>query len=200
MLIKYTVLKAIARGEVSCVYRRWKQPRVRQGSLLRTAVGVLEVVMVQPCDPDEITSHDARHAGFGSPDELRDALGGSEHDPLFRIELRFAGPDPREELRTQAVLSGEEAADLLAQLDRMDRSARHGPWTRQVMTVIAARPGAPARSLAADVGMERDAFKRQVRKLKELGLTESLEVGYRLSPRGQTLAERLWSPQHGPKG
>ena len=28
-------------------------------------------------------------------------------------------------------------------------------------------------------------FKRNVRKLKELGLTESLEVGYRLSPRGE---------------
>ena len=27
-------------------------------------------------------------------------------------------------------------------------------------------------------------FKRDVRKLKELGLTESLEIGYRLSPRG----------------
>ena len=28
-------------------------------------------------------------------------------------------------------------------------------------------------------------FKRDVRKLKELGLTESLPVGYRLSPRGR---------------
>jgi ribosomal protein S19E (S16A) len=29
-----------------------------------------------------------------------------------------------------------------------------------------------------------------VRKLKELGLTESLEVGYRLSPRGRALLDR----------
>ncbi len=71
------------------------------------------------------------------------------------------------------------------------------PWPRPI---IAARPGAPARSLAADVGMAPGAFKRQVRKLKELGLTESLEVGYRLSPRGQTLAERLWSSQLGSNG
>ena len=32
--------------------------------------------------------------------------------------------------------------------------------------------------------MDRPAFKLNVRKLKALGLTESLEVGYRLSPRG----------------
>jgi hypothetical protein len=29
-------------------------------------------------------------------------------------------------------------------------------------------------------------FKRRVRRLKELGLTESLPVGYRLSPRGRS--------------
>jgi transposase len=34
---------------------------------------------------------------------------------------------------------------------------------------------------------ERHPFKADVRKLKELGLTESLEVGYRLSPRGRAL-------------
>jgi hypothetical protein len=33
------------------------------------------------------------------------------------------------------------------------------------------------------------SFKRDVRKLKELGLTESLEVGYRLSPRGAALLD-----------
>jgi hypothetical protein len=33
-------------------------------------------------------------------------------------------------------------------------------------------------------------FKLDVRKLKELGLTESLPVGYRLSPRGEFLLQR----------
>jgi len=31
-------------------------------------------------------------------------------------------------------------------------------------------------------------FKRRVRQLKELRLTERLEVGYRLSPRGRAAA------------
>jgi hypothetical protein len=35
------------------------------------------------------------------------------------------------------------------------------------------------------------AFKRNVRKLKELGLTESLDIGYRLSPRGRALLMQL---------
>lgn len=34
-------------------------------------------------------------------------------------------------------------------------------------------------------------FKQDVRKLKELGLTESLEIGYRLSPRGKSVIDRM---------
>ena len=42
-----------------------------------------------------------------------------------------------------------------------------------------------AGDLADEVGRERLPFKADVRKLKNLGLTISLGVGYRLSPRGE---------------
>ena len=48
-------------------------------------------------------------------------------------------------------------------------------------------PERRAPDLAAELGRETLSFKRDVRKLKELGLTESLEIGYRLSPRGEAL-------------
>jgi len=41
------------------------------------------------------------------------------------------------------------------------------------------------------VGLEKEAFKLNVRKLKNLGLTESLGTGYRISPRGRSVLERL---------
>jgi hypothetical protein len=41
-----------------------------------------------------------------------------------------------------------------------------------------------AGDLCGVVGLEQQPFKVNVRKLKTLGLTESLDVGYRLSPRG----------------
>jgi hypothetical protein len=70
----------------------------------------------------------------------------------------------------------------------MDRSAA-GPWTRTVLELIQSAPGTRAADLAKRLGRETLPFKRDVRKLKELGLTESLEVGYRLSPRGAALLE-----------
>jgi hypothetical protein len=47
-----------------------------------------------------------------------------------------------------------------------------------------------APDLAASFGRETQPFKIDVRKLKALGLTESLTVGYRISPRGQAFRER----------
>ena len=47
-----------------------------------------------------------------------------------------------------------------------------------------------AGDLAAELGPGALAFKADVRKLKALGLTESLEIGYRLSPRGRAWLDR----------
>ena len=39
------------------------------------------------------------------------------------------------------------------------------------------------------MGRETADFKKDVRKLKELGLTESLAIGYLLSPRGEAVVD-----------
>jgi hypothetical protein len=54
-----------------------------------------------------------------------------------------------------------------------------------VLELIARHPETRAADLAPMLGRERLPFKADVRKLKELGLTESLRIGYRLSPRGR---------------
>ncbi|WP_225214770.1 hypothetical protein [Cellulomonas avistercoris] len=51
-----------------------------------------------------------------------------------------------------------------------------------------------APDLAAELGRERDPFKLDVRKLKALGLTQSFDVGYALSPRGETYLTRTHRP------
>jgi hypothetical protein len=69
-------------------------------------------------------------------------------------------------------------------LEQLDARATDGPWTLKTLEIIRAHPGLRAADLCRLVGFERLPFKVNVRKLKALGLTESLEVGYRLSPRG----------------
>jgi hypothetical protein len=113
----------------------------------------------------------------------RGARGAGREGDLYRVGLRFVGEDPRVALRADDDLDAAAVEAIRARLARTDRAAPE-PWTRAYLELVAERPGVVARELAAGIGTERDPFKVRVRRLKELGLTESLEVGYRLSPRG----------------
>ena len=183
MQIRRATLDSIAAGTVTLAFRRWDRPRVRPGGTQRTAVGVLEFTSVEPVDDAELTAEDAAAAGFADLAALRKAQAGDGQ--LYRVGMRLAGPDPRVALRSRARLTAADRAELAARLERLDRASRHGPWTAAVLDLIADNPGVRAPDLAARMGRETLPFKRDVRKLKELGLTESLEVGYRLSPRGR---------------
>ena len=113
---------------------------------------------------------------------------------MFRVGLRYAGTDPRETLREQ-VPSAEEVDEIRAWLDRLDRSSAVGPWTRASLEIIDRSPGVRAPELAAELGRETQEWKRDVRKLKEKGLTESLAIGYRLSPRGEAVLDHGGPPR-----
>ncbi len=183
MLIRKPVPEAIAQGSVTCLFRRWDRPRVRPGTTWRTSVGVLEVTAVDEVADADLTGDDAVRSGHGGLDALR-AENARWDGTLFRISLHFVGEDPRIALRSATDLDDDDRAALRARLERMDR-VPHGPWTAAVLDLIATHPGVRAPDLAGRLGREAQPFKRDVRKLKELGLTESLEVGYRLSPRGR---------------
>jgi hypothetical protein len=166
----------MATGEITLAFRRWEAPRVKPGSRQRTPIGVIAYDTVEVVD--EISADDARAAGFESPEAVYEAMRPA--GAIHRIALRLDGPDPRVALRDTP-----PDEELLAKLERM------GPWTYEILQAIAERPAVRAGDLAESFGRERLAFKRDVRKLKELGLTESLNPGYRLSRRGQlTLSSR----------
>jgi hypothetical protein len=172
-------LEGIAAGRITLAFRRWERPRVKRGSRLRTAIGVLEVDSVAVVERP--TDEDARAAGYADADEAINAF--KRTGDLYRIALHLAGPDPRIALRETPP---DEA--VFTKLERM------GPWTYEVLQAIGDNPGLRAPDLAASFGRETLPFKRDVRKLKELGLTISLEIGYRLSERGAAVLKRGQSP------
>jgi hypothetical protein len=171
VLFKASQLTGIADGSIDLTFRRWPAPRVRAGSQQRTAVGVIAFDAVERVD--DVSDEDARRAGWASREAVLKQFARRDGD-LYRIELHLAGPDPRAVLRDTPP---DEA--LRARVERM------GPWAVQYLRLIAENAGVRAPDLAAGLGMETRAFKLRVRRLKELGLTESLRIGYRLSPRGE---------------
>lgn len=184
MLIPLDTLRRIEAGEVTVAFRRWRRPTVRAGGTLRTRIGVLAIESVEVLEESAVSDTDARRAGFGNRAEVLERCAGRAGD-LYRIGFHLAGPDPRVELRERADMGPAERAEIDARLARLDAVSRRGPWTAAVLGLIAKRPATRAPDLAVELGRETAPFKADVRKLKELGLTESLERGYRLSPRGR---------------
>jgi hypothetical protein len=181
----------IVDGSVTVTFRRWRRRQVVAGHRYRTGhriVGrqMIEVDAVEVVDPATITDADAVRSGHPDATTLIAQLRGDDDLPVYRIEFhRVDEPDPRSVLAANAALSPADRAEIDRRLERLDRASSHGPWTRATLGVIAERPGTRAADLAAAFGRETPPFKTDVRKLKNLGLTESLEVGYRLSPRGR---------------
>jgi hypothetical protein len=190
VLFRQQFWDGLADGSVTLAFRRWKRPTVKTGGRQTTPVGVLAIDDVREIDEREITGADARRSGFAGREELMAELAGRE-GRLYRIEFHLAGEDPRVALRERSDLTADDVAEIERRLARLDRASTHGPWTDAVLRLIDSRPGVRAGDLADSLGRERLPFKADVRKLKALGLTESLEVGYRLSPRGRAwLAHR----------
>ncbi|HEY0692671.1 MAG TPA: hypothetical protein VGD71_26985 [Kribbella sp.] len=177
----------VAEGRITTAYRRWAEARVVAGRIYRTNAGRIEIDSVSQVNPDLIADNDADviAADRGNAKDVRRRLRGNEEWPTFLIKFHLVeGPDPREELAASDDLSAAELEDLRGRLSRLDELSRHGAWTTETLRLIQAKPGTRAGDLAAEFGRDMAGFKLDVRKLKNLGLTYSLEVGYKLSPRG----------------
>lgn len=179
-------------GRITVAFRRWPRPRVLPGRTYRTFPARLRVLSVDRVAPSRISAADARAAGRRTPAEVRAGLRGPDGDPVWRIGFTLdTGPDPRAELAADDRLDGEAMAAVVARLRRLDRASSHGAWTHAVLRCVAERPAVRAPDLAASFGRETQPFKTDVRKLKNLGLTHSLPVGYELSPRGRVVLAEL---------
>ena len=192
MLLRSKVIEKIIAGEISTVFRVWKRPTVKPGGTQMTKLGVLGIDAVDVVTENDITDEDAMNAGFLSKDELIDhLLERTDETAIYRIKLHYIGEDPRKALRDQADLSEKELNEIIERLRKLDSGSQRGDWTQLYLQMIHDRPNTHAAKLAASIGLDIPHFKPWVRKLKALGLTESLRPGYRLSPRGEKVLEAL---------
>lgn len=175
-------------------FRLWDKPHVKVGGRYRVhPIGVVEVETVARVTVRDITDADARAGGFSSRPELLEYMAPvakgpfTDATPVFRVGLKYGGDGDRVPLALEAELSAEALADLEKRLLRLDGDA---PWTRKVLLLIKKHPRVAASQLAKKLGRdETEPFKVDVRKIKKLGLTQSFEVGYEVSPRGEKYLE-----------
>ncbi len=184
MLFSADAWPGIADGSITPTFRSWKRAQATAGKRYLVGGMLIEATDVRQVARREITDGDARRAGAADVASLLARLGSA--DPVWRVDFVFVGADDRIARRND--LSADELDAVIARLARLDRA---GAWTHRTLQLIERYPGIVSTTLARHADQERPAFKLNVRKLKELGLTESLDIGYRLSPRGEAVLRRL---------
>jgi hypothetical protein len=204
MLFKRGFHPGITDGSITLTFRAWLKPQAKAGGRQRFrtydgssgAAGFLEIEAVDLVPVSSITEAQARRAGFDGRASLVAHLRETSRRRLtaksnvYRVAFRYIrARDERAALAEDGSLSREDVQMLAQRLDRMDARA-DAPWTRETLALIAKQPGVSSSELAAQLGRERLPFKQDVRRLKALGLTISLETGYRLSPRARAFLRR----------
>lgn len=187
MLFKQRFYQGLVDGSITLAFRRWKRPSVKAGTQLKSPVGILQIDALDVTDPALITAEDAERAGYETVQALLVELNNFQ-GKLYRVEFHYVGKDPRIALRQDDELSDE---DFESTRERLLRYESRIAWTTKTLRMIQAEPGRRAGDLAPRLPMRTRTFKRRVRQLKDLGLTESLGTGYRISPRGTAYLERL---------
>jgi hypothetical protein len=182
----------LADGSITLTVRTWTKAQAKTGGRYRVAGMLLEATDVRQVPAGELAEADAVAAGEGTLAQLLTRLGDPAPGQLvWKVGLRYLGRDDRHDRREHTDLTDDEVAALKTRLDRLDARSPNGPWTRTTLRLIEKYPGVVSTALARHAKQDRPAFKINVRKLKEMGLTESLDIGYRLSPRGEALLRSM---------
>lgn len=187
MLFKKDILDRIAAKRVTVAFRRWKKPTVKPGGTLMTAAGLIAIDGISKTTLAKISDADLKRAGYASRSALLKELVKHPGGDVYRIAFHLKGADPRIALREDGKLTKTETKTILAAMKNLDQAGGHGPWTTALLRLVDKYPARRAGDLAASQRRDVIAFKRELRKLKELGLTETLEIGFRISPRGRTV-------------
>jgi hypothetical protein len=178
VLFKERFWAGLRDGSLTVAYRRWKRPSVKTGGTLISPGGLLAIDSVEAVDDARVDDDAARTAGYEGREELFAGMPGDGH--LYRIRFHRLGDDPRVALR--------EGADLtVSEWSAIEKVVGRNDWAIPYLQLIEESPGVVSTELARRASVERLVFKQRVRRLKALGLTESLEIGYRISPRGRTV-------------
>ncbi|HEY4177794.1 MAG TPA: hypothetical protein VGM90_13200 [Kofleriaceae bacterium] len=186
LLFKKAFQAGLVSGAITLTFRRWQKPHVKPGGRYRChPIGVLQVDTVELVSIGSITQGDATRSGFDTREALVTYLAElgplEDETPVYKVALHHGGDGDRVEIALAADLSADDVALIAKKLAKMDEKT---PWTAETLKLIGKHPRIAASQLAKKVGRETLPFKTDVRKLKKLGLTQSFEVGYEISPRG----------------
>jgi hypothetical protein len=194
MQFKKDILEQIAAKRVTLAFRRWKKPGVKTGEVLVTPAGALGVEAVDKVAIAKIAEVDLKRAGYPTRSALLKELAKHPGGDVYRVAFKLKGGEHRIPAREDGRITKAEVKSAIAALKNLDQASEHGAWTVPTLRLIDKYPARRPPDLAAAQRRDPLAFKRDVLRLRQLGLTENLEIGFRLSDRGRAVLAELSAP------
>jgi len=191
MLFKKVHLQGIKSGNITLAFRRWKKASIKSGSLLHTSIGLVKIGEIETVNENDISEKDVLNAGFTNRKQLLKSSARNRTGTIFKISVNYHSEDPRMKLREQTELTEQELTILKESVQRLDKFSKQGSWTSKVLLAIKDNPNHPAIGITKLTGFEKEWLKRNIRKLKNLGLTISHTTGYEISPLGRFFIEKV---------
>lgn len=189
MMFKSQFHPGIVDGSVTRTYRYWKRPQAVVDNFYRiNPIGHIHVQSVKEVNVRRITNQFARESGFDDARSLKAFLSdfASSDRELYEITFTYVGHQQSLETDRSAVDAPAEIEKIRLALAKKDRNSASGPWTEATLRLIDQEPGLSSTKMAVRLGRQQTELKRDVRKLKTMGLTISLETGYQLSEKGRS--------------
>jgi len=190
VLLNRATAEGIAGGGISLVLRRWDVARAKPGGTQRTMAGTIRIDAVAEHPHDyRVTEGQARAAGYPDAATAQAELERRQAKHTYLISVSFLAPTSARRWPRTTHWPPLTSPRSRPASNASTPPSESGPWTRRYLRLVADNEAVRAPNLAAGEGLDVPRFKRRVRRLKELGLTISLGVGYRLSPRGRAFLE-----------
>lgn len=191
MLFKKKFLALLEEGRIHIAFRKWTRPSVSQSGTLLTPVGQLRIIALKKIAYSQISDEQISQAGYENRKELDTELAFKNSGDIYLIRFERAGADPRIALRKNTTILDDEMTQILEKLKRLDERGTIKNWTQRILEIVDIEPGKYAIEYATKLGYEKEWFKLNIRKLKNLGLTVSLKNGYEISPRGRSILKEI---------
>jgi hypothetical protein len=196
VLLNRATADGIADGRITLVLRCWDTARAKPGGTQRTQAGTIRIDGVTEYPGDyRVTAAQARAAGYRDAAAAQTELDRRPAEHVYAIKVSYLRPDERPAMAADDALSDDDVDAIRARLSRLDAASATGPWTHRYLQLVRDNEAVRAPDLAEREGLDVPRFKRRVRQLKGLGLTISLDVGYRISPRGNAFLRVTSSKQ-----
>ena len=191
MLFKTKFSALIKAQKIETAIRKWTRPTVKENGTLITAAGQIRIISVRRSNTTRSPTKKSSKQVTQTARSWTMNLTAEVLAKFIESNLSSKEKIPVSNYGRMRIFPTLNWMPCKKSWQALDARSKTKGWPLRILEAINKEPGLLAIQHAKKLGYEKMWFKLHVRKLKNLGLTISLERGYKISPRGKVFLESV---------